>query len=104
MATNRLPGPRGAPMRWRWRVAAILSVAGCGQLPGMSGGGGPAISIDSPGDGQSIASSSVWLHLGTTGVSLTAPAAAPQPGQAHYHVYVDGLAVGSDWRPGFLVT
>ena len=96
-------------MRSAW-IAAISSVVlltGCGRrLPGQSGSSGAAIGIASPKDGSSVNSSSVWLEIHVAGVTLdgTNIGGNDVAGHAHYHVYVDGNAVGDSADAKFLVT
>src|SRR5207253_5039398 len=67
---------------------------------------GPAISITEPHDGDVVQSSSVWLRVKTSGVTLAADSAGnvSASGDGSYHVYLDGSAVGETTEDTFLVS
>lgn len=88
--------------------AALLAVASCGgsELPGQKSATGPAVSIHSPENNDEVRSSSIWVDLGFRDFELSAEGmgGAHVDGQGHYHVYVDGNAVGEGVSPRVLVT
>jgi len=90
---------------WLAAVATVTLLSGCGRGSGGSSSG-PAISIASPKDGDSVNSSSVWIDVHVAGVTLDGSdiGGVDVAGHAHYHVYVDGNAVGDSADPKFLVT
>lgn len=89
-------------------TAMLLTLASCGgnDLPGQKGPSGPAVSIQSPENNDEIRSSSVWVDVGFRDFDLSAEAMGTVhvEGQGHYHVYVDGNAVGEGVDERFLVT
>jgi hypothetical protein len=93
---------------WMVAVGAAVALSGCGgrNIPGFPKGDGVGISFSSPSDGATISSSSVWLSVHTTGVTLDGAAIGGPDvdGHGHYHVYVDGNAVGNTADTKYLVT
>ncbi len=62
----------------------------------------PSVLIESPANGTTTDRFPV-IRVTSQNFEISASAAggAPQPGQGHYHVYIDGYTSGSMWQEGY---
>lgn len=95
-------------MRRILTFALLGSLTSCDKddLPGGKPDEDPAVRIASPGENESIFSSSVWVDVRVAHFTLAPESIGSDaaPGEGHYHVYVDGAAHGEGAVDRYLVT